>query len=181
LTTSRKSGFGMMLVIIVSCCCRRRSKDGWVTPKAAGAATAFSHQPLLFSVDEARPYDGRKGGVARELGGCGTPRSKRMAANFGANPTRPAAHPMRLGSPFGSRWPIKAPSRKAIEPTAFRQPVPLDPPPTPEHVRDTARFTPATARSCPPFRAAVVAATEHSHGHSQSYAGRRSACGRPRG
>src|SRR5205823_5782668 len=40
-----------------------------------------------------------------------------------------------------------------------------DPPPTPEHVPDTARFTPATARSCPPFRAAVVAATEHSHGH----------------
>ena len=56
-----------------------------------------------------------------------------------------------------------------------------DPPPTPEHVPDTARFTPATARSCPPFRGAVVAATEHSHGHSRCYAGRRSACGRPRG
>ena len=42
-------------------------------------------------------------------------------------------------------------------PGAFRQPVPLDPPPTPEHVPDTARFAPATARSCPPFRAAVVA------------------------
>ena len=50
-----------MLVIIVSCCCRRRSEDGWVTPKAAGAATAF--RPLA-KVGTARASSDVEGTVA---------------------------------------------------------------------------------------------------------------------